>query len=340
MIREGRMSETVLRQWELLRAIPRAPRKADVATLVARLEAAGYRITKRSVQRELNLLSSVFPLQSDTRAIPYGWSWAADAPAFDLPAMDGPTALTLRVIEQFIPTLLARDLLAPQFARARAVLDGNPNSTLGRWVSCVRVVPREMPLLAPKVNEEVTKVVYQSLLDGKRIKLGYVTRSSEAEGVREYEVSPLGLVVRGNLIYLVCTLWQYQDVRQLVMHRIKHAQMTEQPLSSPPDFDLDRYVDQGELQYPVGSMIRLKVIFARAVAAHLYETPLSDDQQITDMNGDHVMVTATVRETAQLEWWLLAFGSQIEVVEPDPIRGRIAAATYAAAARYTKALAG
>src|SRR2546421_5920324 len=116
--------------------------------------------------------------------------------------------------------------------------------------------------------------------------------------------------------------------------------MTEQPLSSPPDFDLDRYVDQGELQYPVGSLIRLKVIFARGAAAHLYETPLSEDQQITDMNGDNVMVTATVRETAQLEWWLLGFGSQIEVVEPDSIRGRIAVATQAAAIRYTKPQAG
>jgi hypothetical protein len=130
MNRNGRMSDTLLRQWELLRAIPRAPRKIDVGSLMSKLAAAGYKTTKRSIQRDLNLLSGVFPLVCDDRSTPYGWSWSSDAPTFDLPSMDGPTALTLRLIEQFIPTLLPptiRDLLAPQFTRARAVLAANPD---------------------------------------------------------------------------------------------------------------------------------------------------------------------------------------------------------------------
>lgn len=136
MNRGAGMSETLLRQWELLRSIPRAPRKIDVGTLMAKLETAGYRISKRTLQRDLNQLSAVFPLLSDTRGPAFGWSWSADAPGFDLPAMDGATALTVRLIEQFIPTLLPptiRDLLAPQFARAKAVLDANPNNLLGHW---------------------------------------------------------------------------------------------------------------------------------------------------------------------------------------------------------------
>jgi len=179
------MSETLLRQWEMLRSIPRAPRKIDAGALMARLEGAGYRITKRTLQRDLNLLSGVFPLQSDTRNTPYGWSWSADAPTFDLPAMDGPTALTVRMIEQFIPSLLPpsiHEILAPQFSRARAVLDANPNNPLGRWTGCVRVVPQGMQLLAPKVNSDATRFIYQALLDRKRIQMTYTPRSSEGEG--------------------------------------------------------------------------------------------------------------------------------------------------------------
>ncbi len=161
------MSDTLLRQWELLRSIPRAPRKIDVASLVTKLRTAGYETTKRSIQRDLNLLSSVFPLICDDRSQTYGWSWSADAPTFDLPAMDGPTALTLRLIEQFIPTLLPstiRNQLAPQFERARAVLGANADNALRQWADCVRVVPREMPLLAPKFNDDAVRVVYDALL--------------------------------------------------------------------------------------------------------------------------------------------------------------------------------
>jgi predicted DNA-binding transcriptional regulator YafY len=323
------MSDTLLRQWEMLRLIPRFPRKIEVGALMARLETAGYRITRRTLQRDLNDLSRVFPLQSDTRNTPYGWSWSADAPTFDLPGMDAPAALTLRMIEQFIPTLLSptvRELLAPQFARARAVLEANPTNPLGHWTDCVRVVPREMPLLAPKVDDAAARVVYQALADGKRIRMTYTPRASEGEGDRDYEVNPLGLVVRGNLIYLVCTMWNYPDIRQLALHRVKSALMTDEPAPRPADFDLDRYIEQGEFQYPVGPMIQLKARFKRATAAHLYETPLSTDQVIEDVDAEHVLVTATVRDTAQLTWWLLGIGEGVAVLGTETLRARVLSA--------------
>src|ERR1035438_739292 len=192
MNRNAPMSDTLLRQWELLRAIPRAPRKIDVAALMTKLETAGYKTTKRSIQRDLNLLSGVFPLICDDRSQTFGWSWSGDAPTFDLPAMDGPTALTVRLIEQFIPTLLPptiRELFAPQFARARAVLNANPDNALRQWADCVRVVPREMPLLAPKFDNDAVRVVYDALLAGRRFASNYRSRANETDEVKTYEVN-------------------------------------------------------------------------------------------------------------------------------------------------------
>jgi len=315
------MSDTLLRQWQLLRQIPRAPKKIDVANLMAKLEIAGYKTTKRSIQRDLNSLSRVFPLLCDDAGtgVAHGWSWSADAPAFDLPTMDGPTALTLRMIEQFIPTLLpptVRDLLAPQFARARAVLGANPNNPLGAWADRVRVVPREMPLLPPQYNTDVVRVVYDALLAGRRFTADYRSRAATTDELKSYEVNPLGLVARGSLLYLVCTLWEYDDIRQLALHRVVGATPSDKPVNKPNGFDLDYYIQQGEFQYPVGPMIQLKAKFNRTAAAHLYETPLSEDQTIEDEDAEHVIVTATVRDTTQLQWWLRGFGNLVEVLEP------------------------
>jgi len=329
MNRGAGMSETLLRQWELLRSIPRAPRKIDVGTLMAKLEGAGYRISKRTLQRDLNQLSAVFPLLSDTRGPAFGWSWSASGPAFDLPTMDGSTALTVRMIEQFIPTLLPpiiRDQLAPQFARAKAVLDGNPGNALSHWANCVRVVPREMPLLPPKFNNDAVRIVYDALLAGKRFNADYRSRAAETDEIESYEVNPLGLVARGTLLYLVCTLWNYQDIRQLALHRVLSATMTDKPITERDGFDLDHYIEQNEFQYPVGPMIQLKAKFHRAAAAHLYETALSEDQTIEDFDADHVIVTATVRDTLQLDWWLGGFGSAAEVQAPIELRRRMAQA--------------
>ncbi|MCX7055913.1 MAG: WYL domain-containing protein [Proteobacteria bacterium] len=320
------MSETLLRQWELLRAIPRAPSKVTVATLLKKLAEASFKTTKRTIQRELNQLSAVFPLESDDRSIPYGWSWAANAPAFDLPALDATTALSLRMIEQFLPTLMpptVSETLAPQFRRAQKVLEKYGPEGFDRWTSLVRVVPREMPLLPPKLDSAAVRVIYQALLDARRVEVRYVPRSAEGAADKTYLVNPLGVVARGSIAYLVCTLWKYTDVRHLALHRVRDAVITDEHATRPEGFDLDAYTKSGVFQYPLGNKIQLIADFERGSAAALHETPLSDDQVIETLSDGRVRVQATVGDTAQLEWWLLAFGDLVEVLEPAHLRTRI-----------------
>ena len=203
---------------------------------------------------------------------------------------------------------------------------------LGSWLDRVRVIPNSMPLLVPNIDDTVARTVYQCLLDGRRFTANYTARSAEP---REFVVSPLGLVAKGLQLYLVCTLWDYTDVRQLALHRIREAEPTDTPVTPPPDFDLDRYIQEGEFQYPVGPEIQLEARFYRGAAAHLYETPLSEDQTITDLDADHVLVTATVRDTEQLHWWLLGFGDLVEVIAPEVVRATIADTVTQCALVYT-----
>ena len=249
------MADALLRHWCLLQAIPRAPAKRDVTTLHRTLEQAGYRITRRQLQRDLNSLSTIFPLQADERGPAFGWSWARDAAIMDLPSMDPRTALMLTLVQRFIPELLPAvmsDHLQPYFKKATQVLRSGRGGGFARWKDLVRVVPREMPLLAPKFDREATRVVYDALLAGKRLTAHYASRATEGDGPAEYEISPLGLVVRGNLIYLVCTLWDYRDVRQLALHRLSGARLLDKEVTRLSGFDLDKYIKQGSFNTRLG----------------------------------------------------------------------------------------
>ena len=328
------MADALLRQWTLLKLIPRSPRTADVSQLLAQLEDAGHTITRRQLQRDLNTLSTLFPISADDRSIPYGWSWIRDAPVFDLPRMDATTALTVKLLEQFIPQLLPptlEDHLQPYFRQADAALAEHASAHLGSWLDRVRVIPNAMPLLAPTVDDSVARTVYQCLLDSTRFTAVYAARGAEP---RDFVVSPLGLVAKGPLLYLVCTLWDYTDIRQLALHRIRTATPTDTPVNPPADFDLDRYIAEAEFHYPVGPEIKLEARFFRGAAAHLYETPLSTDQTITDLDADHVLVTATVRDTEQLHWWLLGFGDLVKVLSPLALHDEIASTFRSASAAY------
>jgi predicted DNA-binding transcriptional regulator YafY len=130
-------------------------------------------------------------------------------------------------------------------------------------------------------------------------------------------------LARGSLLYLVCTFWEYTDIRRLALHRVRWAVITDLPATRPAAFDLDTYIASGAFQYAVGDNIQLVAVFERGAAAHLYETPLSADQVIEAVSADRVRVRATVRDTAQLEWWLLGFADLVVVSVPETLRDRL-----------------
>lgn len=72
--------QSVLRYLMLLRHVPRQPHKVDAKTLKQRLYEQGVDVSVRTIQRNLIELSEVFPLTTDERSKPFGWSIAQSAP--------------------------------------------------------------------------------------------------------------------------------------------------------------------------------------------------------------------------------------------------------------------
>jgi hypothetical protein len=59
---------TLARQWERLKLIPRHRPGATARELCVRLKNAGHDVTKRAVERDLQELSIIFPLFTQTLA--------------------------------------------------------------------------------------------------------------------------------------------------------------------------------------------------------------------------------------------------------------------------------
>ena len=330
--------DTLLRQWQLLRLLPRYPHKIKAGDLQKRLADEGYKTTKRSVERDLQALSAIFPISVDEREKPYGWSWQKNAPILDVPGLTGSQALTFTLVQRFLGPLLPisfQNELGPYFKAAEQQLAALPRRRgMPSWTDKIRVVQPAQTLLPPKIDPEAQRVVQEALLHGRQLKIAYHKRG--AKGPVEYTVHPLGLVQRGPVFYLVCTLFQYQDVLLLALHRVLSAIMLDDPSASPKDFDLDRYIRDGRLDFGAGKTVRLEAIFTTGAAVHLHETPLSRDQKITPVDDECVKVGATVADTPQLAWWLLGFGEGVEVVKPKSLRDSLANTAAAMHKRYQK----
>jgi predicted DNA-binding transcriptional regulator YafY len=280
-------------------------------------------------QRPLRLL-----LEYNDKSIPYGWRWIpGDSP--ELPTLTVADAMSLTLVEDLLRPLLPGAILQslePRFKHARnkleAMADTNPNA---RWVDKVRQLPPSMPLMPPKISDEVLETVQQGLLSDRQSEVDY--RRPEAETEKRLRLHPLGLVQRGPMTYLVATASEYKDVRIYAVSRMSEAALLKEAVRKPEGFSLDEYIGKGGMEFGDGKKMVLVAVVEAWLAAILAETPLSGDQQLSEVE-EGVRLTVTVNDTPQLRWWILSFGYTITVMEPEELRKEISGTLKRAARGY------
>lgn len=328
-------TNTLARQWALLRTMPSAPRRISTSELHQRLHHEGFEVDVRSIQRDLNDLSGPFPLAPSMEGRTQYWQWMEGSKGLEIPAMSRSTALVFELAHQYLEPLLPVSILAllePYFSRAEAALK---DSHLADWKRKVLHIEQGPRLAPPSIDPAVRDVVHEALLEGQRFETSY-TRRYESEPVN-YTVNPLGLVTREGITYLVCTLWDYTEKMQLALHRMISPKLTDQAATGIRNFDLLNYVQQdAAFAYPQSKRtIKLKALFDAGAGFHLTERTLSADQTVKKTEDGQYRLTATVPDSGELRWWLLGFGDGVEVLAPKSLRKEFATMAANMARMYT-----
>jgi len=307
------------RQWLILKMFPP---KAIISTTTLRDRLAtefGIEVSLRTIQRDLlSLEANNFPLDCDGNN-PAGWRWRKDAPAFGISNMDPVTALTFTLAQKHLERMFPRGamtVLEPYFNAAHERMRQTEESSLSHWPDKVRVVSRNLPMLYPEIAENIRDTVYTAVLEERRFDATYRALGGI---VKEYDVNPLGMAFVEGLTYLIATLNKHEDPVLLLLHRMVDVKATDVPVTIPDGFDLDEYIDD-EMKFPMGDDIRLKALFSdKTDVERLRETPISEDQKITESGGVWLL-QATVGNSYQLRWWLRGYGERVEVVGPKGLR--------------------
>ncbi len=331
------MAEALIRHWHLLRAIPRHPQSRTTSQLRATLEAQGYSVTARSMQRDLISLSTAWGFSCDLNGRTQRWYWPPTARLLDVPNLGNAEALVFLLARQYLRDALPASqlrLLDPYFKRAEELLIES-GSSLAKWRRKVRVIQQGMTLKIPPVAPGVLEAAHEALMHDRQLDLEYLRRGDKAS--RHYTLHPQGLVIRSGILYLIATLPERAHLLHFALHRAKSAAQLEAPAKASKGFDLDAYLsEQQAFSYPAqtGSSIRLVLRVNGGLRHHLEERPLSVDQVIESNADDTATVSATVLRTNQLSWWLLGLGDAVEVLKPTALRTDIRDALSRARARY------
>lgn len=320
--------DTLHRQLTLLRLIPEYPRYTSSKTLHEKLHERGFQVDLRTVQRDLNRLSTPFAIISQDKSGRNEWSHAEDGP-LDLRAMEPATALALYLAESHLKSLLPQsvlDLLSPQFSKARNYLDDLEQNDLAHWARRVRAHPNGKALLPAQVNADVWRAVSVALLERRQLKVDYLSRS-KAE-CKQLLLHPAGLISRHSISYLIANVDNYSDLRQFALHRIQSAECLNAAAQQAEPLDLDHYIRFGGFNAP-GPVEEVELIaeVSPQIAWLLSETPLTNEQSLSPLpDSDWQRLRAVVLDDQETLWWLFGLGEHVRILEPtrwsDLIRAR------------------
>lgn len=300
----------------LLHAIPK--RGTITATeLQKKLANDGFAREPRTIQRLLESLcdADLYGIERDMSSKPYRYRWKESARGLTIGSLNPQECLLLTLAEQQLGTLLPTNLMKSMdgfFDQARSQLGETTKTQREReWLDKVRVVGTSQPLLAPKIDPDVFEQVSTALYGNQWLDVDY----KNAEGERKTsKVMPLGLAQQGPRMYLVCRFDGYDNERCLALHRFISAKASTLMFERPKDFNLKKFDDDGRFGYGDGTQIRLSFRIEKGVGLHIVECPLSTDQQVVVLD-DVFEITATVVDTAMLDWWLRGFGDGVDHIK-------------------------
>ncbi|MBR4596829.1 MAG: WYL domain-containing transcriptional regulator [Opitutales bacterium] len=314
-------NNSLARQWEMLRIIPARKPGITAQELAGRIAGMGYEVSKRTVERDLRDLSTLFPLAASEDSAPFRWYWLKDiASEFGGVEVSDAVSLTLAegVLKSVLPAQMLR-VLSPKFELARKKLAALDNLPISKWSSKVCYMGDSLNFEPVKIRGEIIEKIHSALVDGLKISAGYYPMH---QPLKQYILNPLGFVQRGARGYLVACKQGDERIVPFAVQRFKSVEILGEHAEKPKDFDFGKYIESGAMNFGGGKMMRLKAVVSEALATYLNEAAISPDQKISYKNGGW-RLEATVRDSWQLWFWLRSQGSDITVIQPKYLRENI-----------------
>lgn len=258
-------------------------------------------------------------------------------------------AVALLQLEQYAANQLpaqSLQILRDYCDRSRELLHSHPTYpryVQGRdWRGKTAVIDSSYPLLPPALDEGIMDAITQALYRGTALALRYQNASVPTETPQDYQVSPLALVERGSVLYLVsCRRSRSTGSYVRYLHRvdrITRASAADTPADPDPGFELERFLRQEHtlLFFPeTPQRITLQVREHR-FRSRLRQYRLSADQTVKETPYGFEL-SATVSPSLTFKQFLLGLAPDVVLVEPASLRQELKQVLEQAHTAYSRA---
>ena len=160
------------------------------------------------------------------------------------------------------------------------------------------------------------KVLRRAVIENQVVTFEYHARSGNSDEPLAREVEPYALIFIDGAWYLSAYCYLRRGMRRFRLERISQLKFTAKNFQRQPDFKL------GESSSNNDRAVTVKVLFSQLVARWVRESRyffISEEEE-TD---EGLRVTLTVRKETDALAWILSWGKNATVLEPEALRQHI-----------------
>lgn len=183
-------------------------------------------------------------------------------------------------------------------------------------------------------KEENIEKLTDALLRQKTCHVEYHSYSSGK--VSHFDINPLKLFEWNGGLYLSAMLPEYDNIRTLAVERFSSISVTGKDFSFPENFNPDEVLEDA-FGIIYDDPVSVKIRFHAATAPYIRERKWCKNQQMEICDDGSVLLSMNTSGWIDVKKWILSFGADAELLEPDDKRKEVQQAIAQMAALYAPA---
>ncbi|MDX2019377.1 MAG: WYL domain-containing transcriptional regulator [Deltaproteobacteria bacterium] len=318
-------NDTIVRTLTVLRALTESKRGVALKALADK-----HGFEKRNLYRDIRALEAAgFPIENADGRYWLSASWRIPGPA----GIDGDELLAL-----FAALTLSQGLRGTKLGKALQRLWGklalkNQQGTLlpatNPWLSV-----RAPYAIDYRPLERLISTIEAAVIERKALRCVYKALSTGEAIDRIIEPTELHWDPGLECLYVLAWCRLRGDVRVFAVHRFLEVERTDEAFVPHPEANAKRSLDKAFRVWRDKNVCEVQVKFAKHLAAEIAERRWSPEQKLITAGDGSVLLSFPVAGLAEVERWVLGYGSGAQVVAPEELVVRVRAHVAGMAVAY------
>lgn len=319
--------DQLARQWQLIQILARSHSGVGLEDLSSRLDCV-----RRTVYRDLDaLMFAGFPVVSEKREGRVYYKFIESFGLSDIPFTPD-EVLALVFSADLLRTLegtVFHDSIRSAIHKIRTGLGPELTEFMEKLGTTFHVLPE--PHKDFSGSNEVVQVLNHAVITQSSVDMKY--RSAHAEDPSDRFFDPYRIWYKNGGLYTIGHDHRSKELRTFAIDRVLEAKPTGRSFHVSSDFDFDDYI-KSSFGIVSGPIILVRIRFEPKVTLTIQERTWHPSQKVSRESDGGAILSMKVGQSRELQDWILSFGDDAEVLEPESLREKIASILSSATKKY------